>query len=42
MGFVIKPKSGWFDLNLAELFRYKDLISLFVRRDFVSVYNRPS
>ena len=27
---VIKPKRAWFDLNLKELFRYRDLIMLFV------------
>lgn len=37
---IIKPRSGWFDLNLAELWRYKDLILLFVRRDFVAVYKQ--
>jgi lipopolysaccharide transport system permease protein len=37
---VIKPVSGWFDIHLAELWRYRDLIILFVRRDFVSVYKQ--
>ena len=37
---VIKPVSGWFDIHLAELWRYRDLIMLFVRRDFVSVYKQ--
>lgn len=37
---VIKPKNGWFDLNLKELVRYKDLILLFVKRDFVSQYKQ--
>lgn len=37
---VIKPKSGWFDLNLKELARYKDLIFLFVKRNFVSLYKQ--
>ncbi|MBQ7357072.1 MAG: ABC transporter permease [Clostridia bacterium] len=37
---VLKSKSGWFDLNLKELFRYKDLIALFVKRDFVSLYKQ--
>lgn len=37
---VIKPKSGWFDLQIKELFRYKDLILLFVKRDFVSLYKQ--
>lgn len=37
---VIKPKSGWFDINIRELWQYKDLIMLFVRRDFVAVYKQ--
>ena len=37
---VIGPKSGWFDLNLADLWRYRDLIMLFVRRDFVAFYKQ--
>jgi lipopolysaccharide transport system permease protein len=37
---VIKPVSGWFDIHLAELWCYRDLIMLFVRRDFVSVYKQ--
>ena len=37
---VIKPKTGLFELNLADLWKYKDLIFLFVRRDFVAVYKQ--
>ena len=37
---VIKPKSGWFDLNLKEVWKYRDLIFLFVRRNFVSQYKQ--
>lgn len=37
---VIKPRSGWFDLNLGELMRYKDLIFLFVKRNFISLYKQ--
>ena len=37
---VIRPYRGWFDLNLSELWQYRDLIMLFVRRDFVSVYKQ--
>ena len=37
---IIRPKSGWFDLPIKELFRYKDLILLFVKRDFVSLYKQ--
>lgn len=37
---TIEPKRGLFDLRLGELLRYKDLIVLFVRRDFISVYKQ--
>ena len=37
---VIKPRNGWFDLNLGELARYKDLILLFVKRNFISLYKQ--
>jgi lipopolysaccharide transport system permease protein len=37
---IIRPKRHWLDLNLKELWRYRDLILLFVRRDFVSVYKQ--
>ena len=37
---VIGPPESLFDLKLGELWRYRDLISLFVWRDFVSVYKQ--
>jgi len=37
---VLTPSQSMFRLNLHELWRYRDLISLFVRRDFVSVYKQ--
>ena len=37
---IIEPKTGLLDLNLKELWRYRDLLLLFVRRDFVSVYKQ--
>jgi lipopolysaccharide transport system permease protein len=37
---VIKPKTGWFDIDLKELWRYRDLISMFVKRDFVTLYKQ--
>ena len=37
---IIKPRSGWFNLNLRELANYKDLIFLFVKRNFVSLYKQ--
>ena len=37
---VIEPHRHLFDLKLGDLWRYKDLVMLFVRRDFVSVYKQ--
>lgn len=37
---VIKPKTGWFDINLKELIQYKDLIVMFVKRDFKTLYKQ--
>ena len=37
---IIEPQRGLLDLRLGELWRYKDLVMLFVRRDFVSVYKQ--
>jgi lipopolysaccharide transport system permease protein len=37
---IIKPKKGLFQLNFRELWDYRDLIYLFVRRDFVSKYKQ--
>lgn len=37
---IIKPKTGWFDINLKELFQYKDLITMFVKRDFKTLYKQ--
>jgi lipopolysaccharide transport system permease protein len=36
----IEPQRALLDLRLGELWRYKDLVMLFVRRDFVSVYKQ--
>jgi lipopolysaccharide transport system permease protein len=37
---VIRPQRNLLDLRLSELWRYRDLIRLFVWRDFVSVYKQ--
>lgn len=37
---IIRPHAGWFDLHLGDLWRYRDLILLFVRRDFVAQYKQ--
>jgi lipopolysaccharide transport system permease protein len=37
---IIRPQTRWFDLRLCELWRYRDLIMLFVRRDFVAQFKQ--
>ncbi len=36
----IEPQRNLIDLRLGELWQYRDLVMLFVRRDFVSVYKQ--
>lgn len=36
----IEPKPKWYDIRLKEIFRFKDLLLLFVRRDFVALYKQ--
>src|SRR5271154_3777512 len=37
---IITSKRGWFDWRLGQLWQCRDLISLFVWRDFVSAYKQ--
>lgn len=37
---IIRPGGSWLDLNLSDLWRYRDLVMLFVWRDFVTVYKQ--
>jgi lipopolysaccharide transport system permease protein len=37
---VIRSKTRWFDLHIGDLWRYRDLVGLFVRRDFVAQYKQ--
>jgi lipopolysaccharide transport system permease protein len=37
---IISPVNSYWNLKLGELFRYKDLIFLFVKRDFSAVYKQ--
>ena len=37
---VIRPKTGWRDINLKELWQYRDLIYLFVKRNFATLYKQ--
>lgn len=37
---IIEPSAGLFNLNLKEVWRYRDLLLMFVKRDFVSFYKQ--
>lgn len=37
---VLQPKSTFFDLQLKEVWKYRDLLWLFVKRDFASQYKQ--
>ncbi|MDD2522627.1 MAG: ABC transporter permease [Anaerolineaceae bacterium] len=37
---IITPRKKWWDLQLRDVWHYRDLIILFVRRDFVSRYKQ--
>jgi len=37
---IITPRKKWWDLQLRDVWHYRDLIALFVRRDFVSRYKQ--
>lgn len=37
---TIKPNKGILDFNLKEIYRYKDLLKMFVKRDFITFYKQ--
>lgn len=37
---IIKPKTRWFEFNLREIWEYRDLIFIFVKRDIISTYKQ--
>lgn len=37
---VIKPRDGFFNIDFREIWRYKDLVALLVKRDFVAMYKQ--
>lgn len=36
----IRPRTGWFDINLRDLWHYRDLIWTLIRRDFSLIYKQ--
>ncbi len=37
---VIEAKSGWFNFHLEQIWKFRDLLFLFVRRDFIAGYKQ--
>lgn len=37
---IIKPKKGWFDIDLMGIWRYRDLFKQYVKRDIITVYKQ--
>ncbi len=37
---TIQPRRSMFDLKLGQIWRYRDLLYMFVKRDFVSIYKQ--
>ena len=37
---VIRPKTKVFEFNLKEIWLYRDLISMFIKRDIVTLYKQ--
>ncbi|MBT4482738.1 MAG: ABC transporter permease [Candidatus Latescibacteria bacterium] len=37
---ILQPKTGLFELHFRDIWRYRDLIILFVKRDFVTFYKQ--
>lgn len=37
---IIRPRTKWYDINFKEFWQYRDLIGLFVKRDFVVKYKQ--
>ena len=37
---IISPQRGWMELNIEEIWNYRDLLLLFVKRDFTTFYKQ--
>ena len=37
---IIEPQAKWYDLRLGEIWQYRELVWIFVRRDFVAKYKQ--
>ena len=36
----IRPKNGWFDIDMKEVWQYRDLVRMFVKRSFTTMYKQ--
>lgn len=36
--YIIKPKRGWFDIDFRGIWEYRDLLSMYVRRNLLTLY----
>lgn len=36
--YIIKPKRGWFEVNLREIWEYRDLLTMYVKRNLLTLY----
>jgi lipopolysaccharide transport system permease protein len=37
---IITPKTKWYKINIREIWEYRDLIAIFVKRDIISIYKQ--
>ncbi|WP_136513075.1 ABC transporter permease [Geomonas edaphica] len=37
---IIKPRSGWYPAGMLDVWKYRELVAMFVWRDFVSIYKQ--
>jgi lipopolysaccharide transport system permease protein len=37
---IIKPQNKWYKIRFREIFKFKDLMFLFVKRDFIALYKQ--
>ena len=37
---IIRPKRHAFDINFKEIWAYRDLLTMFVKRDIITVYKQ--
>lgn len=38
--YIITPQKKWLDIDLKEIWRYRDLLYMYVKRDFITVYKQ--